>query len=141
MGMTGTMAMTGMRRASIALIAVAALGLALAAMPSARLNAQEIAPVVPTPAPTPIPPPTPIAAPTAQSFSCSCSSPGQPVAWMGRLSASSYVLAEQAAKGQCLGYLGSKPVSPFIQPPSGTVFGAPAQALTAPKQCTSCACN
>ena len=137
----GTMGKTGVRRALIAPAAVAALGLALAVMPPARLNAQVAAPVVPTPAPASTPAPTPIAAPTAQAFSCSCSSPGQPVAWMGRLSASSYLMAEQAAKGRCLAYLGSKPVSPFIQPPSSNTFGAPAQVLTAPKQCTSCACN
>src|ERR1700688_4776579 len=103
----GTMGKTGVRRALIAPAAVAALGLALAVMPPARLNAQVAAPVVPTPAPASTPAPTPIAAPTAQAFSCSCSSPGQPVAWMGRLSASSYLMAEQAAKGQCLRYLGS----------------------------------
>jgi len=122
------------------LIAMAALGLAWAAMPS-RLNAQAVAPVVPTPVPATTPAPTPIAAHTAQIFSCSCSSPGQPVAWMGRLSASSYVMARQAAQGACLGYLGSKPISPLIQPPSSSLLSAPTQALTAPKQCTACACN
>lgn len=140
MGTTGTMAMTGMRRASIALIAAAALGLALAAMPSASLNAQVAAPVVPTPVPAPTPAPTPIAAPTPQTFSCSCSSPGQPVAWMGRLSASSYVLAEQAAQGRCLAYLVSQPGSPFIQPPTSTLL-AQTQALALPRRCNACACN
>ena len=128
----------GMRRV---MIAVAALALALMAMPAADLSAQVAAPIVPTPAPAPTPAPTPFALPTSETFSCSCSSPGQPVIWMGQVSASSYVLAEQAAKGACLGYLGSKPISPFIQPPSSSIFGAPAQALSAPKQCTSCACN
>jgi hypothetical protein len=130
------MGITGMPRA---LIAVAALGLALAAMPSARLNAQE-APVVATPVPTLTPAPTPVAAPTPQTFSCSCSSPGQPVVWMGRLSASSYVLAEQAARGQCLGYLNTQPGSPFVQPPSSS-FLAQTQALPGPKRCQTCACN
>ncbi len=128
----------GMRRV---MIAAAALGLALMAMPAADLRAQVAAPIVPTPPPAPTPAPTPFAPLTARTFSCSCSSPGQPVIWMGRVSASSYILAEQAAKGGCLGYVGSKPVSPFIQPPSSNIFGAPAQALAAPKQCTSCACN
>ncbi len=130
------MGMTGIRRV---LIATAALGLVLAAMPCGELRAQAV-PIVATPVPVPTPAPTPIPAPTPKVFSCSCYAPGQPVAWMGRLSASNYILAEQAAQGQCLGYLSTEPGSPLIQPPSSTVL-AQTQPLAIPRRCTNCACN
>src|SRR6266849_4988014 len=62
-------------------------------------------PAVPTPAPTtsarPTPSPGGFGLVPSRPFYCSCSTGGQQVAWSGRVLASGYTLARQAAAGQC----------------------------------------
>ncbi len=45
------------------------------------------------------------AAPTPRAFRCTCGAPGSPTQWAGVVKSSSYVLASQSARGQCVGYL------------------------------------
>lgn len=102
---------------------------------------------VPTPMPTLAPTPTitPTPAITTQLFSCSCSTPGQPVVWAGRVQAPSFFFARQLAERQCLGYLGAQAPSPIIPTPSaagelgGGGGGGSSQAMANP--CSDCACN
>jgi hypothetical protein len=108
-------------------------------------------------------------APTPRVFRCTCNAPGTWTEWAGLVSSSSYVLASQAARGQCANYLfNANAPSPFIasnsqlltqQRPTiynGTAFTQRAQVSTSvgqnvvlPRsdvvplatQCTRCACN
>ena len=48
------------------------------------------------------------AASTPRAFRCTCSAPGSPTEWAGVVSSSSYVLASQSARGQCVGYLSNE---------------------------------
>lgn len=125
------------------------------------------------PALAPAPGTTPLAAASAaatpRAFRCTCSAPGIWTEWAGIVSSSSYVLASQAARGQCANYiLNANAPSPFIpqegstanqQRPTiynGTAFTQRAQVNTSVgqsflqqrstvatevNQCTRCACN
>lgn len=67
----------------------------------------------------PAPGTTPLAAasvaPTPRAFRCTCTAPGVWTEWAGIVSSSSYVLASQAARGQCANYiLNANAPSPFI---------------------------
>ena len=109
------------------------------------------------------------AAPTPRAFRCTCSAPGNWTEWAGVVSSSSYVLASQSARGQCVNYrLNANAPSAYIPPegstlsqqrPSiynGTAFTQRAQVATSVGQsfllprsqvalqaneCTQCACN
>ncbi|MGA7872878.1 MAG: hypothetical protein WCA22_18465, partial [Candidatus Binatus sp.] len=100
---------------------------------------------------------------------CTCSAPGTWTEWAGIVSSSSYVLASQAARGQCANYLlNANAPSPYIPPEgstlnqqrptiyNGTAFTQRAQVGTSVGQnvllprsdvvpltteCTRCACN
>ncbi|HEV2169757.1 MAG TPA: hypothetical protein VGR40_02360, partial [Candidatus Binatus sp.] len=102
-------------------------------------------------------------------FRCTCGAPGTWTEWAGVVSSSNYVLASQAARGQCANYLfNANAPSPFIasnsqllnqQRPTiynGTAFTQRAQVSTSVGQnvllprsdvvplateCTRCACN
>ena len=108
-------------------------------------------------------------APTPRAFRCTCGAPGNWTEWAGLVSSSNYVLASQAARGQCANYLlNANAPSPYIVPegttPSnahqqiynGTAFTQRAQVATSVGQnvvlprssvtqlsteCTRCACN
>ena len=43
--------------------------------------------------------------PTPRAFRCTCSAPGTWTEWAGVVSSSNFVLASQAARGQCANYL------------------------------------
>ena len=106
---------------------------------------------------------------TPRVFRCTCNAPGTWTEWAGLVSSSNYVLASQAARGQCANYLfNANAQSPFITPESGgisnqrqaifngTAFTQRSQVSTSvgqnvilPRsdvvplttQCTRCACN
>jgi len=106
---------------------------------------------------------------TPRAFRCTCSAPGTWTEWAGIVSSSSFVLASQAARGQCANFLlNANAPSPFIaqngstlnqQRPTifnGTAFTQRAQVSTSVGQsfllqrsqttpltteCTRCACN
>jgi hypothetical protein len=106
---------------------------------------------------------------TPRAFRCTCSAPGTWTEWAGIVSSSSYVLANQSARGQCANYLlNANAPSPYIaqtgstanqQRPTiynGTAFTQRAQVATSVGQsflrqrsstttltseCTQCACN
>ncbi len=62
------------------------------------------------------------AASTPRAFRCTCSSPGNWTEWAGVVLSSSYVLASQAARGQCANYLlNANAPSAYIQPEGGTL--------------------
>ena len=107
--------------------------LAAAAAPD-RARAQ---PATPVATPTTVPTFTPLPMATARAFHCSCSGPGQPVAWAGMVQAQSYFQARQQASGQCLGALSALPVPPSI--PTGLVTPTPVPPVFSP--CANCACN
>jgi hypothetical protein len=68
------------------------------------------------------------ALPTPREFRCTCTGPGFPTAWAGRIAASSYILARKTASGQCASFkLNGNALSPFI-PPANTNPFQPAQA-------------
>jgi len=77
-------------------------------------------------APGTVPLGVPTVVPTPRAFRCSCSTPGTWTEWVGVVSSSSYVLASQAAKTQCVTYLtNANAPSPFIaQEGSTSTFGA-----------------
>lgn len=102
--------------------------------------------------------------PTPRVFRCTCSAPGYWTQWVGVVSAPSYILAKQAASGQCVGYqVNSHASSPFLPPPgsrvvsplvtpynsghaliaSGANAGQPATVFKrqVAGECTQCACN
>ena len=109
------------------------------------------------------------ASPTPRAFRCTCSAPGTWTEWAGIVSSSSFVLASQAARGQCANFLlNANAPSPFInqggaalnqQRPTifnGTAFTQRTQVTTSVGQsgllqrsstipltteCTRCACN
>jgi hypothetical protein len=125
------------------------------------------------PALAPAPGTTPLAAasaaPTPRAFRCTCGAPGTWVEWAGIVSSSNFVLASQAARGQCANYLlNANAPAPFIaqqgstanqQRPTiynGTAFTQRAQVNTSvgqtflqqrsqavplATQCSRCACN
>jgi hypothetical protein len=120
------------------LIAAGVAALALFVVTAGASRAQ----VVSTPIATPAPIPTPSPLSSMQTFSCSCSSPGQPVQWAGRLTASSYFQASQAAKGACLGYLTSKPIPGLVAQQTNNFTSALGSlAVTTTGTCANCACN
>jgi hypothetical protein len=108
-------------------------------------------------------------APTPRVFRCTCNAPGTWTEWAGLVTSSNYVLASQAARGQCANYLfNANAQSPFINQESqslnqqrptiynGTAFTQRAQVTTSVGQnallprsdvvpltteCTRCACN
>jgi len=110
-------------------LAVLALALTLASVASAQLPAPNplvVPPLPPSPpaqlpapistaiAPIPISVPSLPAAystPGARMFNCSCYGPGQPVHWMGTVTAASYLSASQSASGACVSYNKGKPPS------------------------------
>jgi hypothetical protein len=62
------------------------------------------------------------AAATPRAFRCTCSSPGTWTEWAGVVTSPSYVLASQAARGQCANYLlNENAPSAYIQPEGGTL--------------------
>jgi hypothetical protein len=103
-------------------IAVLAIALTLASVTWAQLPAPNplvVPPLPPGPpaqlpapistaiAPIPLPVPSLPAAystPGARTFNCSCNSPGQPVHWMGTVTAASYLSASQSASGACASF-------------------------------------
>ena len=59
----------------------------------------------------------PAAQPTLRAFRCTCSAPGNFTQWAGVVSAPSYLLASQAASGQCANFnLNSNAPSPYMPP-------------------------
>ena len=110
-------------------IAVLALALMLASVAWAQLPATNplvVPPLPPGPpaqlpapastaiAPIPIPVPSLPAAystPAARVFNCSCWGPGEPVHWMGQVTAAGYHSASQSASGACVSYNQGKPPS------------------------------
>jgi hypothetical protein len=108
-------------------------------------------------------------APTPRAFRCTCGAPGTWTEWAGLVSSSNYVLASQAARGQCANFLLNEHApSPYIVPEgttasnahqqiyNGTAFTQRAQVSTSvgqnvqlPRssesqlvnQCSRCACN
>jgi len=111
----------------------------------------------------------PTAQPTPRVFRCTCSAPGTWTEWAGLVSSSSFILAQQSARGVCANYLlNANAPSPFIamqgtsinvQRPqiyNGTAFTQRAQVQTSVGQaglrqrstvtpltteCSVCACN
>ncbi len=106
------------------------------------------------------------AQPTPRAFRCTCSAPGYYTQWAGEVVAPSYILAKQAATGQCVNFnVNSNAPSPYIPPPTqfarpglqnGTAFnnshtiinsnvaaGQPVSVFkgTVAGECTQCACN
>jgi len=103
--------------------------------------------------------------PTPRAFRCTCSAPGYWTQWAGTVSAPSYILAKQAATGQCVNYnLNSHAPSPYLATQSSRVVpplvspynsshalvangnATRGQPLTVFKglvagECTQCACN
>ncbi len=102
--------------------------------------------------------------PTPRIFRCTCSAPGYWTEWAGTVAAPSYILAKQAASGQCVSYnVNSRAPSPYIAPPqsrvisplaspyntahasigNGVTAGQPLQVFKAQVagECTQCACN
>jgi hypothetical protein len=70
---------------------------------------------------------TPLATPRV--FRCTCSGPGFPTAWTGRVPAPSYIIAREQASRACLGFvINAHAQSPFINPP-GSGFTATRQNL------------
>jgi len=70
---------------------------------------------------------SPSAQATPQVFRCTCNGPGYPTAWMGEVSSTSYVLAQQSASSACTSYnLNANAQSPYIPPrPFGFTQAAP----------------
>jgi hypothetical protein len=57
-------------------------------------------------------------APTPRVFRCTCNGPGFPTSWVGGVSASSYILADQQASKACVAYnLNANAQSPYINQP------------------------
>ena len=115
---------------------------------------------------------TPLAAsvaPTPRAFRCTCGAPGTWTEWAGVVSSSNFLLASQAARGQCANFLlNENAPSPYIVPEgttassahqqiyNGTAFTQRAQVATSVGQnvvlprssvtqltteCSRCACN
>jgi hypothetical protein len=121
------------------------------------------------PAPGTLPLAAASVAPTPRAFRCTCGAPGTWTEWAGVVSSSSFVLASQAARGQCANYLlNANAPSAFIpqtgstlnqQRPTiynGTAFTQRSQVSTSVgqsflqqrsresqlvNQCSQCACN
>ncbi len=104
--------------------------------------------------------------PTPRAFRCTCAAPGYWTQWAGEVVAPSYILAKQAASGQCINFnVNSGAPSPYIAPPTqfarpglqnGTAFNnshafinsnvaanQPVNVFkgTVAGECTQCACN
>jgi hypothetical protein len=104
--------------------------------------------------------------PTPRAFRCTCSAPGYFTQWAGEVVAPSYILAKQAASGQCVNFnVNSGAPSPYIPPPTqfarpglqnGTAFNNSHAAINSnvalnqpvaayqgqiAGECTQCACN
>jgi hypothetical protein len=60
------------------------------------------------------------AAATPRAFRCTCSAPGSPTEWAGVVKSSSYVLASQSARGQCVGYLSNENQQSAYMVPEGS---------------------
>jgi hypothetical protein len=141
--------------------------------PAAPGQPQPFSTIGALPALAPAPGTTPLAAasaaPTPRAFRCTCGAPGTWTEWVGIVSSSNFVLASQAARGQCANYLlNANAPAPFIaqqgstanqQRPTifnGTAFTQRAQVNTSvgqsflqqrsqavplSNQCSRCACN
>lgn len=73
------------------------------------------------PAPGTLRAPVPRAIATPRVFRCTCSAPGYWTNWAGKVTAPSYIIARQAAAGQCVNFnLNSKAPSPYMPPPAGS---------------------
>jgi hypothetical protein len=110
-------------------IAVLALALMLASVAWAQLPATNplVVPPLPPGPPAQLPAPAstaiaPIAIPVpslpaaystpgARMFNCSCFGPGEPVHWMGQVTAAGYLSASRSASGACVSYNQGKPPS------------------------------
>ena len=101
----------------------------------------QLATTIPTPSPVATAKPTPQPATLTRLFHCNCTSAGHPVVWAGNVQASSYFQARQLGTGQCLAYLGAKPVSPVIPTPATGFGAAPSFAGLPFNPCSTCACN
>ncbi|MGH7813607.1 MAG: hypothetical protein ACREQI_06345 [Candidatus Binataceae bacterium] len=185
------MVATRIKSALVAAAAAAVFAIVAAVAGASRLYAQVAAPTpIPMTAPAapgqphsfstigalpalaPAPGTQALAAPAAQAtprmFRCSCWGPGFPTSWVGTVAAQSYILARNAATGQCAGYrIKANARSPYIPPAPANSFGggattfngtafngrgqitssaivtAPVQAAQgqAAGQCSQCACN
>jgi len=104
----------------------------VAPLPAPSGPAQLPAPSQAQGAPSLIAVPTPVAAsptPAPRVFNCSCFGSGVPTSWMGRVSASGYFAARQAATGACLSFnerrepappaVTSSPLAPVTTLPQG----------------------
>lgn len=186
----------GMRAVRLAIAILIVSPILMLALSDSRLSRQPCAQITAAPGPVPLTAPvapgqpqpfstigvlpplapapgaTPLAAsavPTPRAFRCTCGAPGTWTEWAGIVSSSSYVLASQAARGQCANYLlNANAPSPFIpqtgstlnqQRPTiynGTAFTQRAQVNTSVGQsflqqrsqavplsneCSRCACN
>jgi hypothetical protein len=107
-------------------------------------------------------------APTPRVFRCTCGAPGTWTEWAGLVASSNFLLASQAARGQCATLLNQNAPSPYIVPEgttassahqqiyNGTAFTQRAQVSTSVGQnvvlprssvtqltteCSRCACN
>ncbi|HZY60179.1 MAG TPA: hypothetical protein VFE56_10475 [Candidatus Binataceae bacterium] len=101
----------------------------------------QLATTIPTPSPAPTAQPTPRAATATRLFFCNCTSAGHPVTWAGTVQASSYFQARQLGTGQCLAFLGAKPISPVIPTPAAGFAAAPSFVGLPSNPCSNCACN
>jgi hypothetical protein len=101
-------------------------------LPAAPGQPQAFATIGALPALLPAPGPHAFATatPASQAFRCACNGPGFPTSWMGPVSASNLLIAQQNAPGTCSAYLiGANAASPAIPPPSA-LFNPGTQAVT-----------
>jgi hypothetical protein len=78
--------------------------------PPAQLPAPASTAIAPQPLAVPSLPAA-YSTPGARLFNCSCSGPGEPVHWMGTVTSTSYLSADQSASGACVSYNQGKPPS------------------------------
>ena len=78
--------------------------------PPAQLPAPASTAIAPLPISVPSLPAA-YSTPGARMFNCSCYGPGEPVHWMGQVTAASYLSASQGASGACVSYNKGKPPS------------------------------
>jgi hypothetical protein len=78
------------------------------------------------PAPGTTPAAVASAAASPRAFRCTCSAPGRGTEWAGVVASSSYFLASQSARGQCLSYLSNyNPGSAYLTPEGSAASGKP----------------
>jgi hypothetical protein len=131
----------GMLRLRI-LIPVIFVLVALLVLLAPRRGPAQLATNIPTPSPIPSPSPTPHLINALRSFHCNCTSAGNPVLWAGNVQATGYFQARQLASGQCLGYIGAKPVSPMVPTPNAAAaLAVPTLLPLGVNPCANCACN